>query len=153
MILFYCCKVNTNLTAFMKFVQHKILRESKVNLLNVSCHQIWFLFPPKKLIPVKKISPSCQQMSHFMLERKNATCKKIYPNSHQLEGSRRKRNLFQIISIKFQGGWWGSEFSMQRAQGACREHAEMQGIGSLWVLELKEHSVNILPLGQPWDFT
>lgn len=146
MILLLHCQVQHKSDCFfMKFVQHKLLRGTKANLLNVS----WL----PNLIPTsspQKI-PSCQrivtQLStdvalHAGKEKPNLGKKKKSIQIHislNLRGSRRERNkLFQIISIKLL--WVLS----------CSPH-RLQGIACMWSFSSSSSSRVSSHLGQSWD--
>lgn len=98
----YIVKCNTNLTLFMKFVQHKLLRETKANLSK--CFMVaefdYFPLPPKNLLS-KKYHPAVNRCP--ILCRKGRTqAEKRHIQIHislNLRGSRRKRKIYIFKSF------------------------------------------------------
>lgn len=131
----------------MKFVQHKLLRETKANLLNAS----W----SPNLIPLpRKKNPSCQRIITQLSTDVTFHAGKEEPNlqknhiqihiSLNLGGSRRKRKkkkLFQITSIKLHEGC--RCYECNTADSTVRRAWP-------WCGSFRLH---LLPLGQPWDIT
>lgn len=118
---YFCvAKCNTNLTDFMTFVQQKLLRETKANLLNVS----WLA----SLIPTKKKKNNLLSKNyHPAVNRCHISCRKgkIQPEKNiskfpsawiweDIEGKEKK--LFQIISNELHEGWLCQKSELQAAQ-------------------------------------